>query len=118
MTEPTKPEPGEQTLRPTYTKNGYWRCICGVIAMPLTDDTDCDCGDIYSQEWNFVEVQPAPAEPAGVEEEVRKWKGLVCDECLGTVASMSEKIAALRSELAEVRREMAFRRTGTSANHR
>jgi hypothetical protein len=43
----------------TYSKNGYWICVCGVVAMPLTDDTKCDCKDIYGQEWNFVEVAKA-----------------------------------------------------------
>lgn len=33
----------------------HWRCICGTVAMPLTDDTACKCGDIYEQEWSRVE---------------------------------------------------------------
>jgi hypothetical protein len=50
--------------RKTYTKNGYFRCRCGAVAMPLTDDTQCDCGDIYEQEWYFFELPEfAPVEP-------------------------------------------------------
>ncbi len=33
----------------------HWRCVCGSVAMPLTDDTQCDCGDIYEQEWVYVD---------------------------------------------------------------
>ncbi len=50
----------EAAKRKAYTKNGYWICCCGVVAMPLTDDTKCDCGDLYEQEWRFVEVAPHP----------------------------------------------------------
>jgi hypothetical protein len=31
--------------------------------MPLTDDTSCDCGDIYEQEWNFVEISKPASQP-------------------------------------------------------
>lgn len=37
-------------------KPPYWRCVCGTVAMPLTDNTTCLCGDIYLQEWTRVEV--------------------------------------------------------------
>lgn len=30
----------------------YFQCICGTKAYPLTDDTVCDCRDIYDQEWS------------------------------------------------------------------
>lgn len=60
------PVEGQPPTRKQYSKNGYWICCCGVIAMPLTDDTECDCGDIYLQEWNFVEV---PTQSAPIEEE-------------------------------------------------
>ena len=33
---------------------GFWRCKCGVEAMPLTDKTICRCADLYDQEWNFI----------------------------------------------------------------
>jgi hypothetical protein len=32
----------------------HWKCRCGVVAMPLTDNTTCDCGDIYEQEWTLI----------------------------------------------------------------
>lgn len=50
--------------RKTY-KNGYWICRCGVVAMPLMDDTSCDCSDIYEQDWNFIEI----AKPVGDSDE-------------------------------------------------
>lgn len=34
----------------------HWRCRCGAVAMPLTDDTNCLCQDIYEQEWTRVEL--------------------------------------------------------------
>lgn len=39
-------------------KAPYFQCICGAKAMPLTDDTECDCGDIYEQEWTRIEQEP------------------------------------------------------------
>lgn len=33
----------------------HWECHCGTVAMPLTDDTPCGCGDIYEQEWSYVD---------------------------------------------------------------
>jgi hypothetical protein len=36
----------------------YFQCVCGSKAMPLTDDTKCDCRDIYEQEWTRIEVDP------------------------------------------------------------
>jgi hypothetical protein len=33
---------------------GFWRCKCGVEAMPLTDNTICRCADLYDQEWHFI----------------------------------------------------------------
>lgn len=32
-------------------KKTWWQCICGATAMPLTDDTECNCQDYYDQEW-------------------------------------------------------------------
>lgn len=29
----------------------HWRCVCGTVAMPLTDETHCKCSDIYEQQW-------------------------------------------------------------------
>lgn len=33
----------------------HWRCICGTVAMPLTDDTRCNCADTYDQQWSRVD---------------------------------------------------------------
>jgi hypothetical protein len=33
----------------------HWRCVCGAVAMPLTDDTRCNCADIYDQQWTRVD---------------------------------------------------------------
>lgn len=30
-----------------------WQCICGKTAIPLEDDTPCDCKDYYDQEWHY-----------------------------------------------------------------
>jgi hypothetical protein len=35
-------------------KGFVWMCICGVKAMPLDDDTHCDCGDLYLELWRRV----------------------------------------------------------------
>lgn len=35
----------------------HWLCKCGAVAMPLTDDTTCQCEDIYKQEWEAVTPQ-------------------------------------------------------------
>ncbi len=32
----------------------HWRCICGVVAMPLNDDTKCKCKDYYEQDWTRI----------------------------------------------------------------
>jgi len=32
----------------------HWRCECGLIAMPLTDDTSCDCNDMYKEAWTHT----------------------------------------------------------------
>lgn len=44
----------------------HWKCVCGCVAMPLTDDTECNCKDIYEQDWRHVPAgncvfQPDPA---------------------------------------------------------
>jgi len=33
----------------------HWKCICGAVAMPLTDETTCQCSDIYEQEWTRID---------------------------------------------------------------
>jgi hypothetical protein len=33
----------------------HWKCVCGAVAMPLTDDTECRCRDIYLQDWMLVD---------------------------------------------------------------
>ncbi len=38
-------------LPPVDLSKAYWRCECGVVAYPLTDDTRCRCSDLYEQEW-------------------------------------------------------------------
>lgn len=43
------------------TTKPHWRCHCGAVAMPLTDDTYCACGDIYAEEWSYVD----PAQATG-----------------------------------------------------
>lgn len=35
----------------------HWKCRCGVVAMPLTDDTTCKCADVYEQEWSYVSAE-------------------------------------------------------------
>lgn len=40
-----------------------FRCICGVEAMPLTDDTKCKCEDIYLQDWEVTNPR-CPYTPA------------------------------------------------------
>lgn len=39
----------------SYRGLPHFRCVCGTVAMPLTDDTVCKCADIYAQEWTRVE---------------------------------------------------------------
>jgi protein gp37 len=29
----------------------HWQCVCGKRAMPLTDETTCDCKDLYEEDW-------------------------------------------------------------------
>jgi hypothetical protein len=41
----------------------HWKCRCGKVAMPLTDDTECYCGDIYEQDWN--RINPMDQKAAG-----------------------------------------------------
>ena len=48
MKQDTKPIPVDIT-------KPHWRCIRGVVAMPLTDDTICLCSDIYEQEWSQID---------------------------------------------------------------
>ena len=36
----------------------HWRCVCGTVAMPLTDDTTCLCGDICEEDWEFIDPTP------------------------------------------------------------
>jgi len=33
----------------------HWRCVCGTVAMPLTDDTTCLCEDVYMQDWQRID---------------------------------------------------------------
>lgn len=55
---------GKKTQQPTgavdITKP-HWRCACGAVAMPLTDNTPCQCADIYQQDWRLIEPQDLPA---------------------------------------------------------
>lgn len=43
---------------PSRVRGAFWRCVCGVTAMPLTDETTCNCTDIYDQQWTRVEGSP------------------------------------------------------------
>ena len=36
-------------------KKTHWKCRCGVVAMPLTDQTNCKCTDIYDTEWTYID---------------------------------------------------------------
>jgi hypothetical protein len=53
----------------TWDTTKVFQCRCGVTAMPLTDDTECKCKDIYEQEWNLVDVcqckEPSFTTPRG-----------------------------------------------------
>ena len=40
----------------------HWRCKCGTVAMPLTDDTYCLCPDYYEQEWTRIDPTLLPEE--------------------------------------------------------
>lgn len=44
------------------TSKPHWRCVCGTVAMPLTDETRCKCADTYGPLWTHV----VPSVPAGV----------------------------------------------------
>ncbi len=58
---PVEPILGELPMNPENClvdiSKPHWRCICGAVAMPLTDDTKCLCSDIYDQEW--VRIDPS-----------------------------------------------------------
>lgn len=65
---PKEPTEARQTNSVDLTKP-HWRCVCGAVAMPLTDDTRCNCTDIYAQAWSRVEpteAREASAEGAGM----------------------------------------------------
>lgn len=46
---------GKIPLRKVDCTKPHWRCVCGVVAMPLTDDTSCHCSDYYEQDWTYIE---------------------------------------------------------------
>ena len=52
--DPPEPEPMDIQNDVDLTKP-YWKCRCGTVAMPLTDDTACLCNDLYDQDWVYVD---------------------------------------------------------------
>lgn len=34
----------------------YWQCACGAKSLLPTDDTTCQCSDVYDEDWTFIGI--------------------------------------------------------------
>lgn len=87
----------------------HWRCKCGAVAMPLTDDTLCNCKDIYEQEWRRIEP-PAHAPDARAERLATIEADLREERDWGEWTHVADwLLAELRTADAEVKRLREYR---------